>query len=149
MSDVEAIEMDEEERDAFLGAGGTGVIALSDSEGEPPHAVPVSYGYDMSEDVFYFRLAAGEESSKGNLRDRAVTFVTYGRPDDEWWSVIAKGRLRSTTEESIAIESLEGLQQVQIPLVEIFDRPTSEVTFEFYRLKPEKLTTRKESPTGQ
>lgn len=149
MTDAEAIAMDEEERDAFLGSGGTGVLALSDAAGEPPHAVPVSYGYDATENVFYFRLSAGGESAKGELQDRAVTFVTYGRPDEEWRSVVAKGRLRSTTEESIAIESLEGLQQVQIPLVEIFGRPTSEVTFEFYRLEPAELTTRKESPTGR
>lgn len=86
--------------------------------------------------MFYFRLALREGSSKGDLFERTVTFVTYGRPDDEWQSVVAKGRLRSTTEESIAIESLEGLQQIRIPLVEIFGRPTSEVTLEFYRIEP-------------
>ena len=149
MSDLDAVEMDDEERDAFLGAGGTGVVALSGAEGESPHAVPVSYGYDTTEDVFYFRLSAGEGSSKGELADRPVTFVTYGAPDEEWRSVVAKGRLRSTTEESIAIESLEGLRQVQIPLVEIFGRSTAEVTFEFYRLDPDELTTRKEAPMGE
>jgi nitroimidazol reductase NimA-like FMN-containing flavoprotein (pyridoxamine 5'-phosphate oxidase superfamily) len=148
MSDLEAIEMDGDERDDFLGAGGTGVIALSSADEESPHAVPVSYGYDGTEDVFYFRLSTGPDSEKGPLADRPVTFVTYGAADDDWRSVVAKGRLRSTTAESIAIESLEGLENVQIPLVEIFGRPTAEITFEFYRLDPEELTGRKEASTA-
>ena len=147
MSDFESVEMADDERDAFLGDGGSGVIALGTSGDESPHAVPVSYGYDATEGVFYFRLAVDADSEKGDLAGRAVTFVTYGHPDDAWQSVVAKGRLRSTTEESIAIDSLEGLQQVQIPLVDIFDRPIAEVSFEFFRLEPATLTGRTESTT--
>lgn len=151
MSDSDSVRMDEQERDAFLGVGGTGVITLSGSDDESPYAVPVSYGYDESEEVFYFRLAVDTDGGKGELSGRAVTFVTYGYDDDdddeEWRSVVAKGRLRETTEPSIAVDSLAGLEHVQIPLVEIFDRPTSEITFEFYRLDPDELTSRKESST--
>lgn len=148
MTDDEAIEMDEEERDDFLGDGGTGVIALSKPDDEAPYAVPVSYGYDDTEAVFYFRLAVGADSEKGDLAERAVTFVTYGQREDAWRSVVASGRLRSTTDESVAIQSLEGFQEVQIPLVDIFGEPTTDVPFEFYRLEPDELTTRRESPAG-
>jgi len=140
--------MDAEERDAFLGAGGTGVIALSEGGPTAPHAVPVSYGYDETEGVFYFRLAVGPDSAKGDLADRAVTFVTYGQREDGWRSVVASGHLRSTTADDVALESLEGFQSVQIPLVDVFGAPTADVPFEFYRLDPASLTTRKESPTG-
>lgn len=148
MTDEEAIEMDDAERDAFLGDGGTGVIALSEPGETAPHAVPVSYGYDDTEHVFYFRLAVGPDSEKGELAERPVTFVTYGQGDDGWRSVVASGSLRSTTDGAVAIESLEGFQEVQIPLVDVFGEPTAELPFEFYRLDPEALTTRTESPTG-
>lgn len=147
MSDPESVLMDEDERDAFLGSGGTGVIALSEARDRSPHAAPVSYGYDETENVFYFRLSTSGDSAKGELSDRAVTFVTYGQLDDGWRSVVAKGSLRETTEESVAIDSLEGLRQVEIPLVDIFGEPPKDVTFEFYRLDPEWLTGRKKSQT--
>lgn len=148
MTDTDALEMDDDARDAFLGSGGTGVIALSEQGTEAPHAVPVSYGYDRTEHVFYFRLAVGADSEKGDLDDRAVTFVTYGQVEGRWRSVVASGRLRSTTDDAVALEALEGFQSVQIPLVDVFGTPTADVPFEFYRLDPESLTTRKESPTG-
>lgn len=67
MSDAQSIEMDADERDAFLGTGGTGVISFAGSSDEPPHSLPVSYGYDDSEATFYFRLAVGSESDKGDV----------------------------------------------------------------------------------
>lgn len=141
--------MDADERDAFLGNGGTGVISFPSPNGESPHSVPVSYGYDSTETTFYFRLAVGSDSDKGDVAGRHVTFVVYGRQDDDWQSVVAKGRLEATTEPSIATESLQGLQQVHIPLVDIFGRPVRDVPFEFYRLVPEEITARKESSMAQ
>jgi nitroimidazol reductase NimA-like FMN-containing flavoprotein (pyridoxamine 5'-phosphate oxidase superfamily) len=147
MSDTEATAMDADERDAFLGIGGTGVISFSGSEDEPPHSVPVSYGYDRSETNFYFRLAVGSDSDKGEIAGDPVTFVIYGQQDGGWRSVIIKGHLAETTEASVATESLEGLQQVHIPLVDIFGRPIKDVPFEFYRLSPYEITCRKEVTT--
>lgn len=148
MTESESISMDDEERDAFLGTGGTGVISFSPLDDGPPHAVPVSYGYDRSASEFYFRLSVGSESAKGDLVDRAVTFVVYGQRDERWHSVVATGRLEATTESSLAAETLEGLSRVHIPLVDVFGRPPKDVTFEFYRLHPENLTGRKESRTS-
>lgn len=148
MSDAQSIEMDADERDAFLGTGGTGVISFARSGDEPPYSLPVSYGYDDSEATFYFRLAVGSESDKGDVAGRHVTFVIYGQEEDRWRSVVVKGRLEGTTEESVATESLQGLQQVHIPLVDIFGRPVKDVPFEFYRLVPDEITSRKESTTA-
>ncbi|QKY18848.1 pyridoxamine 5'-phosphate oxidase family protein [Halolamina sp. CBA1230] len=141
-------EMTDEERDAFLGTGGTGVLSLNTSNDEPPFSVPVSYGYDDSTGTFYFRLAAGSDSRKGDLADRPVTFVAYGSPEDRWQSVVAQGRLEPTTADSVAIESLEGLRRVDLQYVDIFDQPLETVEFEFYRLAPERIGTRRESHTG-
>jgi hypothetical protein len=149
MSDTEATPMEVNERDAFLGTGGTGVISFSSPNGDPPHAVPVSYGYDSAETTFYFRLAVSSDSDKGDVAGRHATFVVYGQRDDDWQSVVAKGRLEATTDPSVAIESLQGLEQVHIPIMDVFGRPTRDVPFEFYRLVPAEITARKESSTAQ
>jgi len=139
----------DEERDAMLGNGGTGVVSLSTGEDDPPHAVPVSYGYDPTASVFYFRLAAGPDSEKGDLDGRAATFVTYGSDDDgHYRSVVARGQLENVESEAVGTAALDGLDHVDIPLVDIFDEPTRVVSFEFLRLDPAALTTRKETPGG-
>jgi hypothetical protein len=145
MKGTDAVEMATDERDEFLGRSGTGVLSLSTAGDGPPHSVPVSYGYDPVEETFYFRFAVGAESGKANPTDRGVTFVTYGERDGRWRSVVASGRLVSTTDESVSAESLAGLERTeQIPIVDVFGEPTSRVEFEFYRLDPDRLTGRVE-----
>jgi hypothetical protein len=91
------------------------------------------------------RLAVGKDGGKANAADRGVTFVTYGEADGRWKSVVASGRLVSTTDGADATESLAGLERTaEIPIVDVFGEPTSEVTFEFYRLDPDRLTGRAE-----
>lgn len=148
MTEDNSIEMDEQARDTLLDVGGTGVISLSTAEPESPHSIPVSYGYDSETETFYFRLAAESDTTKGPMTDRPVTFVTYTEEDGRWQSVVAQGQLEPTGDEDIATETLEGLERVEIPYVDIFGKPISEVTFRFYRLVPETLTGRKEQPTS-
>jgi nitroimidazol reductase NimA-like FMN-containing flavoprotein (pyridoxamine 5'-phosphate oxidase superfamily) len=75
MSQDRPITLTDEQRDEFLGNGGTGVISLSAGDA-PPHSVPVSYGYDSSTETFYLRLGVGTNSTKTELEGRQVTFVT-------------------------------------------------------------------------
>ncbi|MDL5361126.1 pyridoxamine 5'-phosphate oxidase family protein [Halalkalicoccus sp. NIPERK01] len=147
MSDSTPVEMDDDERDAFLGTGGIGVMAFPTADGDPPHAIPVSYGYDATETTFYFRLAVGDDREKGDVAGETVAFVTYGREGSAWESVIATGRLEETTAEPIATETLQGLERVHIPLVDVFGEPPRTVSFGYFRLVPERLTSRKESRT--
>jgi nitroimidazol reductase NimA-like FMN-containing flavoprotein (pyridoxamine 5'-phosphate oxidase superfamily) len=142
----DSVTMAADERDQFLGPGGTGVLSYARGS-QTPYAVPVSYGYDADTETFYFRLATGPESEKQDLPGRKVTFVTH-RETDRWRSVVAAGKLERTTEENIALKTLEGLRRVHIPLVDIFGRPPSEVDFEFFRLVPDELDARVESPTS-
>lgn len=144
MSQESPIKMAADERDAFLKNGGTGVLSLAAGD-ESPHSVPVSYGYDASTETFYFRLAVGAGSSKGDIDDGRVSFVTYDETAEGWRSVIASGRLEHVESDGIEIETLEGLDRVEIPLVDIFDAPLREVSFQFYRLVPDELTTRVEA----
>lgn len=142
-------EMTADERDAFLGTQGSGVISFATEDAdESPHSVPISYGYDPGGGAFYFRLAVGEDREKSDLTDRAVTFVVYGHTDDGWRSVVASGHLESTTEADIATEALAGLEGVRIPLVDVFGKRPADVQFGFFRLVPGELTSREETRTG-
>lgn len=143
MVDTDPVRMTERERVEFLETGTTGVLSLSVSDAAP-HSIPVSYGYDSADGVFYFRLAVGSDTEKGSLDERPVSFVVYGQADGVWKSVVASGVLRETTAEDVALDSLEGLERVHIPFVDIFGEPIESVSFEFYRLDPEKLGTRVE-----
>lgn len=149
MSADQPNEMDENDRDAFLGSGGTGVLSLSTPSDESPYAVPVSYGYDRETGTFYFRLAVNTGSEKGELDDRQATFVTYDQPEDRWQSVVAEGKLEPTSKESIALETLEGLGNVELQYVDIFDQPVESVPFEFYRLVPDRIGARRELRTSR
>lgn len=146
MNDIDTETMDAAEREEFLGTSGTGVLSFSTDE-PAPYSRPVSYGYDPVESVFYFRLALGSGRANDDLAGRAVSFVTYGWTEAGWRSVVATGSLQGTTENSIGIESLQGLDRTHIPLVDIFGKPPKEVSFGFYRLVPAALTTRKEGRT--
>ncbi|WIV66355.1 pyridoxamine 5'-phosphate oxidase family protein [Natrialbaceae archaeon AArc-T1-2] len=150
MADTDAVELDADERDDFLGNGGTGVISFSTPEGTSPHSIPVSYGYDAATTDFYFRLSVGPDREKGDLDGREVSFVVYGRDGDEdekWKSVLAKGRLEDVDADPIATETLEELDRVHIPLHDVFGEHPRAVSFEFFRLDPEVLTAHTESST--
>lgn len=136
-------EMADDERDTFLGTGGTGVLSLA-SDSDPPYSVPVSYGYDTETETFYFRLSVGADKSKGELEERPVSFVTYRQSDDGWQSVVARGKLEDVEKAGIETASLAGLEHVDIPLIDAFERPIREVSFEFYRLDPDDLIGRTE-----
>ncbi|SEH37013.1 hypothetical protein SAMN05192561_101115 [Halopenitus malekzadehii] len=142
----DVIQLGDDERDEFLGTGGTGVLSFSTDAETPPHSIPVSYGYDPVGETFYFRLATGVESRKGDPTDRSVSFVAYGQREDRWNSVVAEGRLVATTDDDVALEALQGLERVHIPFVEIFGTPPETIDFEFYRLDPAELTARTERP---
>lgn len=143
------ITLSESERDGFLSRVDTGVLSLSMPSDEPPHSVPVSFGYDADQTAFFFRIADLPPERKGKLEGRSVTFVTYS--DDEeiggYASVVARGSLEPTTGTEAATEALAGLEGVTIPLVDIFGDSPKNVDFSFYRLVPETLTGRKETQT--
>lgn len=145
MGDIESVRMDDEERDEFLTSGGTGVISFGTGTDESPYSVPLSYGYDATDAHFYFRLAVGPDSEKEDVIGRPVTFVTYDNTDDGWRSVVVTGELDEVAEADIDSEVTRGIQRVDIPLVDLFERDSREVTFEFFHLHPAEMTSRKEA----
>lgn len=141
-------QLDETERDDFLGTGGTGVLSFATDGDEAPHAIPVSYGYDAVETTFYFRLAVGPDSEKADLVDRRATLVVYDEVEGTWHSVVASGRLESVADDAVGSEALAALDRVDLPLHDVFGRPPQEVPFAFRRLVPDELTTLRESSTA-
>lgn len=148
MSYTRAVHLDAEERDAFLGAGGTGVVSFADGGG-PPHSIPVSYGYDDDTGSFFFRFAYDADTEKPDPEDAAVSFVVYGETEEGWRSVVAKGTLESTDEEAASTAALDALGRVDIPFVDVFERAPVETDFEFFRLRPDDITGRKEAPADE
>lgn len=129
--------MSEEEIDEFLGRGGTGVVAFATEADEPPVAIPVSYGYNADIEAFYFQLSVPRDNRKDELVPRQVSFVVHDETDDGWRSVVATGRLEEISDSPYESTAIQGMWAIEIPIVEIFDRPRTEVTFRYFLLEPE------------
>ncbi len=147
MQGLRWLQLTDEEIADFLGRGGTGIISFAAEPDEPPVSIPISYGYNADEQVFYYQLSFPRESRKGDLIDRPVSFVAYGRTDDGWRSVIATGTLEDIDDMPYESSTVQGMWAIQVPRVDIFERPREEVTFRFFCLDPETLTGRKEVPS--
>jgi hypothetical protein len=146
MTDAGAVEMDAEERTEFLARGGTGVLSFARGD-ESPLSLPVSYGYDEIEGQFYFRLAFDPDAEKRAAVEEgaSMSFVTYDDADEGWRSVVAEGELEEISEESLDSSVGEAMRQVEIPLVDVFERNPREVNFRFFRLDPDEIAGRKEA----
>ena len=148
MAESSPIAMDDEELVELLGRGGTGVLSFSTDGEEPPHALPVSYGFNEASFDFYFRLAVPSGAAKADVLDQPVTFVAYERTDDGWRSAVAAGRLEEVTEAAYDSSALQGMWMVEIPIVDIFEHEPKEVSFRYFRLVPDRLSGRKEIRGG-
>ncbi|WIV66083.1 pyridoxamine 5'-phosphate oxidase family protein [Natrialbaceae archaeon AArc-T1-2] len=144
MQELRWVQMSDAEIDEFLGQGGTGVISFAAGTDDPPVTVPISYGYNEDVSTLYYRLSVPPDSKKAKLIDSNVTFVTYEKTDGRWQSVVATGTLEDAADIAYESSTIQGMWTVQIPEVDIFERPREEVTFRDFCLTPETLTGRKE-----
>jgi len=149
MQGLRWVQLTDDERDAFLGDGGTGVLSFATNPDEPPVSIPVSYGYFADADSIYFRLSVPDESRKHTLVDNPVSFVVHRETEAGWRSVIATGRLERVTDAPYESAALQGLWAVDIPTVDVFERPPSEIPYQTFRLIPDDLTGRKEVDSEQ
>lgn len=141
MTGLRWVHLDPDERDAFLGEGGTGVLSFGTDSGEPPVSIPVSYGYAAETGQFYFQLSLTKGAKLEHL-EAPVSFVVHGTEGDRYRSVVATGHLERLAErpyDSVAVQAMWG---VSIPRVDIFERPREEVDFDEYRLDPDEVTAR-------
>ncbi|WP_276256198.1 pyridoxamine 5'-phosphate oxidase family protein [Halomontanus rarus] len=144
MTKLRWIQLSEEERDEFLGTGGTGVLSFATGADEPSSSFPVSYGYFADDRDFYFRLSFPPGSTKADVIDNQVSFVTYEKRDDGWRSVVATGQREEIDGLPYESNVVQGMWAIDIPTIDIFDRPREELEFHDFRLDPETLTGRKD-----
>ena len=145
MTEHQSHAMDDNEIDALLGSGGTGVIAFADED--EPYAIPISYGYDDDTGAFYIRCGFTPDSEKRRFVDDGVTASLVITDDTgTWQSVIARGSLTEIAEPAIEGGAAQSIRRMNIPYVTIHETPATAMEFELYRLDPESVTGRKEQP---
>ncbi|MCO8244957.1 MULTISPECIES: pyridoxamine 5'-phosphate oxidase family protein [unclassified Haladaptatus] len=144
MQGLRWVQMTDEERNEFLGNGGTGVISFSTSPSEPPFSLPISYGYYADTGSLYFRFAFPPDSGKEALLDDPISFVTYEKTDEGYRSVVASGHLEEVDDLPYDSAVAQRMWEVDIPLVDVFEQPPDDVTFRHFHLDPDRLTGRKE-----
>jgi hypothetical protein len=152
MEDLRSVRLSEDERNEFLGRGGTGMISFDTPGDEPPYSRPVSYGYDTETGDFYFRFAVGpDDAGKADIVDegRAVSFVTYDQTDGGWRSVIATGRLEEVTKSALDPTVADTMERVTIPFVDVYDSHPLTLEFRFFRLTPDEVTGKREAGTAR
>ncbi len=147
MQGLRWLQMSDDEVADFLGRGGTGVLSFAAGSDEPPVSIPVSYGYNADEGLLYYQLSTPQDSRKSDFIDQPVSFVVYSKTDSRWESVIATGTLDDIEEKQYESSAVQGMWAIQIPRVDIFERPRKEITFHFFSLDPDTLTGRKEVPS--
>lgn len=92
------IEMDETEIDGVLTDVGIGVLSMS-ADGVP-YGVPLSFGYDGSDSLYFVFLDASAELRKETYAEQAsvANFTTFDvDPDGSWKSVIVAGSIDRIT----------------------------------------------------
>jgi len=91
-------EMDDQEISEFLAEQGVGVLSMA-ADGSP-YGVPLSFGYD-GDDRLYFLFAGHSEAGRKVTyaeRSEAASFLVYEMAaDDAWRSVIVEGSLDRIT----------------------------------------------------
>jgi hypothetical protein len=111
LTDLDGYHMDRESAGEMLASAGVGVLSLS-ADGES-YALPMSFGYDGGDRLYFVFLEAGEESLKTRFAEettRACVTVFEADEDpesgDDWASVVAKGLVRRVeTDEWDALRS--------------------------------------------
>jgi nitroimidazol reductase NimA-like FMN-containing flavoprotein (pyridoxamine 5'-phosphate oxidase superfamily) len=92
------MEMDDAEIDEVLTDVGIGVLSMS-SEGVP-YGVPLSFGYDGDDRLYFVFLGASTELRKEAYAEQAsvASFTTFDvNPDGSWQSVIVTGAIDRIT----------------------------------------------------
>lgn len=141
--EVSANAMSDQEIDTFLEPNGHGVLAFG---GDPPYAIPMSYGYHPHERDLYLHLGASQQSKKTVRLEQSdrVSFVVsrYDRPD-QWRSVVVDGTLtRLSREEAQNRDVAEAYVRADLASVDVFLQDPAELSFDWYVLEPEAISGR-------
>lgn len=92
---IEGIELDREAVDAFLREQGTGTLSLTN--GSDAYGVPISFGFDGADSIYFVFLRIGERSRKeafAESTERACLTVYDVTSKHAWTSVVVSGPIR-------------------------------------------------------
>ncbi|MFC3959355.1 pyridoxamine 5'-phosphate oxidase family protein [Halovivax cerinus] len=145
MSLARETEMAPDELDAFVGQQETGVLSLA--RDDEPYAIPISYGYDANERVFYLRLVSTPESEKrrylsSSPRARLVVY-DENRPESTYRSVVAVGSLAEIPPGELTVDRIEQYGEAKRPLFEIWANSKQDLDIQLYTLEPAELSGRR------
>jgi nitroimidazol reductase NimA-like FMN-containing flavoprotein (pyridoxamine 5'-phosphate oxidase superfamily) len=144
------VEMTDEEIHSFLTRRGHGVLSFG---GDRPYAVPISFGYDASENRCVLQLVNVEDSKKQRYLDESSTvhLAAYEwNSVDDWRSVLIDGHLSPIPSDTAGeIDAADiFFEYADAVSLTIFDRPTAELEPEWYELRIEAMSGRKSPSTG-
>ena len=136
-------EMSPTETDALLGRHETGVLSLA--EGDEPYAIPISYGYDAADRVFYFRLVSTPESEKRRFLGSSprVRLVVYEEGPPTYRSAVATGTMETVETSDLTVEDVEGFGEARRPLFEIWAESKRDLDVQLFQLSPGDLSGRR------
>lgn len=135
--------LSEGETDRFLGRHETGVLALA--RDDDPYAIPISYGYDPDQRLFYLRLVSTPESRKRQFLTSGprARLVVYEADGDTYRSVVAAGTLETIPRAELSVEHIEQYGDAKRPLFEIWGDSLPALNVRLYRLDPDELSGRR------
>ena len=133
--------MSDDEIDSFLRERGSGTLSLTDEQ--ETYAVPESFGYDG--DYLYFQFVHSDDSHKMTFLETTdvATFTTFtdNRPGQ---SVIVRGPIDSVPTEDEVRASRAFSSNSVVPMLNVsINKSVDELSFEFYRLRPDDISGRK------
>ncbi len=136
-------EMTDAEVDEFLGHRETGVLSLA--RADDPYAIPISYGFDEENRVFYMRLVSTPDSEKRSFLESTplARLVIYDEAESSYQSVIANGTLESIEPSELTPDQIAQYGDARRPLFEIWAEGKDALDIELYKLDPETLNGRR------
>ncbi|MWV38592.1 pyridoxamine 5'-phosphate oxidase family protein [Natrialba sp. INN-245] len=136
-------EMTDAEVDAFLARHETGVLSLA--RADEPYAIPISYGYDADDRLFYMRMVSTPDSEKRAFlgSDPGARLVVYDEQESTYRSVIVTGILEDIPPSELTPDQIAQYGDTKRPLFEIWADGKRELDIELYRLTPESVNGRR------
>lgn len=144
----EPVEMSDDDIDAVLDVSSLGVLAFA---GDPPYAIPMSFGYDTERRECYLQLGLFEGSEKQERLHQSsnvsLVVMQYERPD-RWRSVLLEGELSKLSEAQVeSRDVLSVFANAKLASVDVFSMDPAGVEFAWYRLDPSTIRGRKSTET--
>lgn len=142
-----ALQLSDDEVDAFLREHGVGVLSLADND--DAYGLPISYGYDGGDRIICLQFADAPWSQKRDFVEttRTASFTVFELTKDlQSTSVVAQGRLSPVDddEETKAFDALA--DNAVFTALDEAGVPIEEAELRLFWLKPETLTGRHFDP---